>query len=111
VDPPSLQIWPGPQVRVAPEAVPNACVSADGDINSSSVPLAWNSRRHTSLIECAGYPLKDRHDHAGQTSRSGLTEVLLGFALAGRFTSGLRHACLVVGQDAIKLLLDIFSHA
>ena len=33
VDPPSLAIWPGPEIRVTPVTMTKARVSADGDIN------------------------------------------------------------------------------
>lgn len=110
MDPPSLAIWPCPEVRVTTEAVTKARVSADGNINPRSAFFSWHSRRYTSLVECLSHLLKRRRNHTGQANCSGLTEILFGGGLAGCFIASLRHASLVVGQDGVKLLLDVFGH-
>src|SRR5467141_1712302 len=110
VDPPNLAIWPSPEVRVTPETMTKARVSADGDINARIASVSWHSRRHASLVECLGHLLKGRRNHTGQANCGGFTEILLGRGLAGCFIAGLRHATLVVGEDGVKLLLDVFGH-
>jgi len=87
-----------------------ARVSADGDINPRIASVSWHSRRHTSLVECLGHLLKGRRNHTGQANCGGFTEILLGRGLAGCFIAGLRHATLMVGEDSVKLLLDVFGH-
>ncbi len=110
MDPLSLAIWPGPEVRVTPEALTKARVSADGDINPRIAFVSWHSRRHTSLVECLGHLLKGRRNHTGQANCGGLTEIFLGRGLAGRFTAGLHRTSLVSGEDGVKLLLDVLGH-
>src|SRR4030088_3836595 len=44
VDPPSLAIWPSPEVRVTPETMTKARVSADGDINPRIASFRGHSR-------------------------------------------------------------------
>jgi hypothetical protein len=90
--------------------VTKARVSADGDINPHIASVSRHSRRHTSLVECLGHLLKGRRNHTGQANCGGLTEIILGRGLAGCFIAGLRHASLVLGEDGVKLLLDVFGH-
>jgi len=87
-----------------------ARVSADGDINPRLASVSWHSRRHTSLVERLGHLLKGRRNHTGQANCGAFTEILLGRGLAGCFIAGLRHPTLVVGEDGVKLLLDVFGH-
>jgi hypothetical protein len=110
VDPPSLAIWPCPEVWVTPEAMTKARVSADGDINPRMAFVRWHSRRHTSLVECLGHLLKGWGDHTGQANCGGFAEILLGRGLARCFIAGLRHPSLVVGEDGVEFLLDVFGH-
>jgi hypothetical protein len=110
VDPPSLTIRPGPEVRVAPVTVTKSRMSANGDINLRMVCVRWNSRRHTPLVERLRHLLKRRRNYTDQASRGGLTEIFLGRGSGGCVIAGLRHASLVVGKDGVKFLLDVFGH-
>jgi hypothetical protein len=78
VDPPSLTIRPGPEVRVAPVTVTKSRVSANGNINLRMVCVSWNSRRHTPRVERLRHLLKRRRNHTYQASRGGLSEIFLG---------------------------------
>jgi hypothetical protein len=110
VDPPSLTIRSGPEVRVAPVTATKSRVSANGDINLRVACVRRHSRRHTPFVERLGHLLKCRRNHTDQASRGGLTEIFLGRGPAGCFIAGLRHASLVVGKDGVKFLLDVFGH-
>jgi len=111
VDPPSPAIWLGSEVRVTSEAVTKARVSADRNINPRVASIGEHSRRHTSLVECVGHVLKGRRNHTGQANCGGLIEILIGCGFAGCFIAGPSHASLVVGEDGVKLLLDVFGHS
>jgi len=110
LDPPGLSIRPSPEERITAQAVTKARVSADGDINSRIASVRCHSRSHASRVECLGHLLQGRRNHSGQADCGGLAEILLDRGLAGCLSAGLSHASIVVGEDCVKLLLDVFGH-
>lgn len=109
--PASRALRPDPQVRVAAEAVTEARVFADRDVDPCLAAVSLYSRRDAARVECLGHLLESRPYDIGQAGGGSLTEALLGRRLSGRLAASLRHACSVVGEDGVKLLLDVLGHA
>lgn len=105
-----MAVRPGAQVRVASVALAEAHVPADRYIDPHIACVRWHSRSHTSVIESVCHLLKSRHDDVGQTKGSRLTETLLGSTPACYFIAGLGQPSLVVSEDGVELLLDVFGH-